>query len=71
MEDLMKEAVTTVVGVLGSLLGIAQTGYWCEWFCIACGEYWARRGAPRARGEGANWGTDHSRSQGRGESRDE
>ena len=67
----MKEAVTTVVGVLGSLLGIAQTGYWCEWLCIACGEYWARRGEPRVLGQGAYGGTDHSRSQERGESRDE
>jgi len=40
--------VVTAVAVLGSFLGIAQTGYWCEWLCVVVGTFWTqRRRVPR------------------------
>ena len=42
-EDPMKRAVTLVAVVLGSLLGITQSGCWCGWVCDVLGDYGARR----------------------------
>lgn len=39
----MKHAIVTAAAVLGSLLGIAQTRYWCEWFLDVLNSYWGER----------------------------
>ena len=39
----MKRAATLAGAVLGSLLGITQSGCWCGWVCDVLGDYWARR----------------------------
>ncbi len=35
--------VVAAFAVLGSFLGIAQTGYWCEWLCVVVGTFWTQR----------------------------
>jgi len=44
----VKHAVAVAATVLGSLLGISQTGFWCEWLCDALASYWARSGDQRS-----------------------
>jgi hypothetical protein len=39
----MTRAVRVTAAVLGNLLGIAQSGYWCEWF-FDVGEGYLARG---------------------------
>jgi hypothetical protein len=39
----MRYAATTAAALLGTFLGIAQCGYWCERFCDALATRWARR----------------------------
>jgi hypothetical protein len=46
-ENPVKHAVAVAATVLGSLLGITQTGFWCEWLCDALTSYWARTGEQR------------------------
>jgi hypothetical protein len=38
----LKHAIVTAAAVLGSLLGTAQTRYWCEWFLDVLNSYWGR-----------------------------
>ena len=60
----MMQLVTTAATVLGSLLGFAQSGYWCEWFRHLCEYYWAGR-------QQADWDASQSRSESAGESHDQ
>jgi hypothetical protein len=39
----MRYAATAAAALLGSLLGLAQGGYWCGRFCDALETYWAHR----------------------------
>lgn len=48
-ENPLKHAVTTAATVLGCLLGIAQTSYWCGWLLDALHSYWMRHGERQAR----------------------
>ena len=38
----LKNAIVTAAAVVGSLLRIAQTRYWCEWFLEVLNSYWGR-----------------------------
>ena len=39
----MRHAATTAAALLGSFLGLAQSGYWCERLCDVLAAYWATR----------------------------
>jgi hypothetical protein len=39
----MRYGASTAAALLGSFLGIGQTGYWCERLCDALDSYWTGR----------------------------